>query len=214
MNKKFGDQFNLDEQKLPRRWKPTDDISTYFMKARESAEKLLEMFCVLRINDELDSVRYLDPESKDQVEDILIILSLDEAQIVKDKFTKETEKTYLQALRDQENVNSATHVPMYVIVMIIILGFNEFLTVISNPLLLILTIMIGVGGYVIYLLNMGGPFRRVVESVLHTSLSGVQQWLSGQLNKHKGIEITQEKKKVKEKYINGISVVFTKEMCC
>jgi len=31
---------------------------------------------------------------------------------------------------------------------------------------------------------MGGPFKRVIEGVLHTSLSGFQQWLSGQVNKH------------------------------
>jgi len=194
MNKRFGDSFNLDENKLPRRWKPTDDIATIFMKSREVAETLLEKFCILRLGEELDSVKYLDPDSKEQVDENLIILSHEEAQHIKDKFYKETEKTYLQALRDQENVNSATHVPMYVIVLILVLGFNEFLTVLTNPILLILTIFIGVGGYVIYLLNMGGPFRRVVESMLHTSLSGFQQWMSNQLNKHKGLEVTQQKK--------------------
>jgi hypothetical protein len=43
----------------------------------------------------------LDPDSKEQVDENLIILSHEEAQHIKDKFYKETEKTYLQALRDQ-----------------------------------------------------------------------------------------------------------------
>jgi len=90
-------------------------------------------------------------------------------------------------------VNSAAHVPMYVIVLIIFLGFNEFITVLTNPLLLFVTIIVVIGGYVIYLLNLGGPFRRVLESLLHTSLSGFQQWLSIQMNRHKGMELDQKK---------------------
>jgi len=184
MNKKFDEKFKLDERKLPRRWKPTDDIAHVFMEARDQAEALLEMFCFLRLSDDLDSVKFLDPESTHSVEDNLVVISENDAQAIKDKFHKETETTYLQALRDQENVNSASHIPMYVIVLIMILGFNEFITVISNPLLLILVVMLGVGGYVIYILGMGGPFKRAIEAVLHTSLSGFQQWLSNQVNPH------------------------------
>jgi len=194
MIKRFDEHFNLDEQKLPRRWKPTDNIAQFFMKSRQLAEGLLEMFCILRLDESSDSIRYLDPDSKDEIDQKIVILSVEDAQRTKEKFFKETEKTYLQALRDQENVNSATHIPMYVIVLILILGFNEFIALITNPILLILTIIICVGGYVIYILGLGGPFRRVVESFLHVSLSGFQQWLSTQLKPHKGIDISNTKK--------------------
>jgi len=189
MNKKFDEKFKLDERKLPRRWKPTDDIAHIFTDARQIAEVLLEMLSILRLSENLDSVRYLDPDSKEQVDDSLVVLSLEEAQIVRDKFYKETETTYLQALRDQDNVNSATHVPMYVIVLIVVLGFNEFLTVLSNPLLLMFVIILGATGYVIHFLGMGGPFRRVVESMLFTSLSGFQTWLSAQVSQHGGVRV-------------------------
>jgi len=202
MNKKFEEKFKLDERKLPRRWKPTDDIAHIFMEARQSAELLLETFCLLRLQEDLDSLHYLDPESKESVDESLVIISLDEAHTIHDKFYKETESTYLQALRDQENVNSAAHVPMYVLLLIIILGFNEFLMVLQNPLLLILLIVIGIAGYIIYILGMGGPFRRVLESVLQTSLSTFQTYLSAQLHHSKNkdqVEMTENPKRETKK---------------
>jgi len=102
MGKRFEDKFNLDEQQLPRRWKPVDDIPQIFMKSREVAEKLLEMFCILRLEEDLDAFKYLNPNSEEVIDDTLVILSIEEAQIIKEKFYKETEKSYLQALRDQE----------------------------------------------------------------------------------------------------------------
>lgn len=83
---------------------------------------------------------------------------------------------------------------MYVIVLIIILGFDEFIHVISNPLLALFLIILGGLLYVIYLLNLIGPVRTVIETLLHTSLSGIQAYLSQQINKHKGVEVGQDKK--------------------
>lgn len=73
---------------------------------------------------------------------------------------------------------------MYVIVLLIVLGFNEFITVLTNPILFFLVTLAGVGFYIIRMLNMQGPFMRVIETVLHTSLSGVQAWYSDQMHRY------------------------------
>jgi hypothetical protein len=72
---------------------------------------------------------------------------------------------------------------MYIILLIMILGFNEFVHVITSPILLFLTIVLGGTFYVLYLLNMMGPAKRVMEALLHTSLSTLQQWVAEQMSK-------------------------------
>jgi len=181
MSKKFENLFNLDENQLPRRWKPTDDIKSYFLTAREKTESLLEQFSVLRLQDEFDSVKYLDNDGTD-IDDKYVVLNRDEAKMIKDKFYKDTQSSYLQALRDQENVNSVSSIPAFVIILILILGFDEFWAVLTNPLLLILTILLGGGFYVIYMMNMMGPAQAVLQGLFRTSLKGLQVMIQKQLN--------------------------------
>ncbi len=73
---------------------------------------------------------------------------------------------------------------MYVIVLMLILGFDEFVHVISNPILLLFIVMLGIGVYVIHILNLSGPVKTVIETLLNTSLAGFQKWLSDQLSQH------------------------------
>lgn len=182
MNKKFEEKFNLDENRLPRRWKPSDNVSDIFLEARKKAELYLEKFALLRMHPDQDKLVYLDGDA--DVEEGSIIISLDEAHHIKDKFYKDSDSSYKQAIRDQEQIVSTAHIPMYVIVLLLVLGFDEFIHVVSNPLLFVLVASLGVGIYVINLLNMGGPVKRMVEALLHTSLSSFQGYLSEQMHKH------------------------------
>jgi hypothetical protein len=72
---------------------------------------------------------------------------------------------------------------MYIILLIMVLGFNEFVHILTSPILLLLTIIIGIGGYVLYMLNLLGPAKKVMEALLHTSLSTLQTYVSEQMNK-------------------------------
>jgi len=196
MTKRFEEKFNSDEQGLPRRWKPTDNISDFFLTARKQAENLLEKFSILRLTEELETVMYLDPNvTVHEVDPTFIILSYEEAQTIKEKFFKEAESSYKQALRDQENISTRSHIPMYVIVMLIVLGFDEFVHVITNPLLFMLFALLGITFYVLYLLNLLGPVRKALEHSLNASLSGLQAYLSEQMNKHNVIPKHPQEKK-------------------
>ena len=72
---------------------------------------------------------------------------------------------------------------MYIILLILVLGFNEFVHILTSPILLFLTIIIGAGTYVLYMLNMMGPAKRVVETLLHSSLSTMQHYVTEQMNR-------------------------------
>lgn len=82
---------------------------------------------------------------------------------------------------------------MYMIILLIVLGFDEFLHVITSPVLLILTIMIGVSLYVVYLLNLGGPAKQIATTVLSTSVSGLQSFIADQMANH-----SQEQQRVQQ----------------
>jgi hypothetical protein len=154
------------------------------MEARQSTEVLLEKFTILRLKPELDDYKYLANENDTDIDNSLVIITREEADHIRDKFFKDADSAYKQALRDQETVKTTSHVPMYIIVLLIVLGFDEFLHVVTNPLLFLFVAFIGGSIYVIHILNMGGPVKKAVETLLQTSLSGVQGWLSQQLQQH------------------------------
>ena len=174
MLKKFESKFNLDDQGLPRRWKQTDKISDYLITAREFAEGLLEVFSFLRLEESHDSITYLAEESPEEIDSELIILTWQEAQNIKEKFKTATETAYIQAVRDQESLTTTAHIPVYMLLLLVVLGWNEFWHILTSPILLFFTIILVVAGYVIYLLNLGGYAKQVAGIFLQTSMAGVQ----------------------------------------
>jgi hypothetical protein len=134
------------------------------------------------LNPDDDKLAFLDPASNDNIDPELTIMTLEEAQHAKEKFMKAIETSYLQALRDQESVRTATQVPMYIIVLLIVLGFNEFIQVITNPILLFFVVVLGGTGYVLWVLNLMGPAKSIIEGLLQASFSGAQGWITDQIS--------------------------------
>jgi hypothetical protein len=75
-------------------------------------------------------------------------------------------------------VSSTAHVPPFMFALMAILGFNEFIDLISNPLLLILVILIGVGCYVVHMLGLSAPAIKVVGQLFASSLGGLQKLMT------------------------------------
>ncbi|KAJ1960884.1 Dynamin-like GTPase that mediates homotypic ER fusion [Dispira parvispora] len=71
---------------------------------------------------------------------------------------------YLEAKRSV--VATTARTPYWVIIMLIMLGWNEFVTVITSPVYLILLITFGTVGYVIHMLNLTGPLQRALQVAL------------------------------------------------
>ncbi len=97
---RFEEKFNLDENGLPRRWKQADDVKKMFLDARVQALIVLDQFAFLRLNPAHDSVKFVESNGEN-VDESLVIISGEECQQLKDKFEKESNTSYLQALRDQ-----------------------------------------------------------------------------------------------------------------
>jgi len=72
-----------------------------------------------------------------------ILLSSDECRIYLDQFRRQAETSYMEALREQEHVTIASHIPPWVFIMMAVLGWNEILFLFKHPLLLLAAVFIG-----------------------------------------------------------------------
>jgi len=141
------------------------------------------MFTILRLKPEDDALTLWNKESNtpNVIDEKLIILTYDEAQKLLERFKKDTEAMYSQAKHEQETITTKTSIPTVVIVLILILGFDEFMAVLSSPLLLIFWIFIGVIIYVLYLLNLTDQVVVFTNQLLGKGFGFIQQQAMAQL---------------------------------
>jgi hypothetical protein len=83
------------------------------------------------------------------------------------RFKRETDAVYFEAKRSM--VANKTSIPTYIYILIIILGWNEFMIVLKNPFLFILTIMLITGFYLSYSSQMLGPIISVGNAMFNQS---------------------------------------------
>ncbi|EFA78113.1 hypothetical protein PPL_08761 [Heterostelium album PN500] len=187
MRKRFEECFSLDDKKLPRKWSKHDDIGTIFEEARFNAEKLIDLFSYMRLNEDeyeftfftydeasgsqgsssqsgsssksfVPSAVIIDPEN--------IILSYEQGVTLVDKFRLDTKTDYMNALNEISRSASTGGVPGYMILLLCVLGFNEFMAILMNPLYLIMAILIGTGAFVLHKLHLSAPFIDMASRLL------------------------------------------------
>eukprot|EP01088_Endostelium_zonatum_P001019 TRINITY_DN11299_c0_g1_i1.p1 TRINITY_DN11299_c0_g1~~TRINITY_DN11299_c0_g1_i1.p1 ORF type:complete len:805 (+),score=234.74 TRINITY_DN11299_c0_g1_i1:47-2416(+) len=173
MEKKFNEIFKLDERGFPRRWKPEDNVMGLLSEGRTQSEKILDLYSIIRLDPDRSNLTYLK-EEPDQPYPEEVVLSIDDFSAAKSRFKKETDAAYLEAVRDQENAGALTKVPFPMIVLMCVLGFNEFWMLITNPLLLVLAIILGVIGYVVYFLGFADVPLQIGGELLNQGLASVK----------------------------------------
>jgi len=97
------------------------------------------------------------------------------------RFKRESDAFYLEAKRSV--VATTARVPYWVLLLLVVLGWNEFVTIVTSPLYLVFFSVVGFFGYIIWLLNLFGPVesfcRMIVAEILKIGTdklrSGLQQ---------------------------------------
>ncbi|TID31333.1 hypothetical protein CANINC_000044 [Pichia inconspicua] len=84
-----------------------------------------------------------DSESRNR---FTILLSPKEQAKVMQRFKKESDALYLDAKRAM--IASKTSIPFYIWIIILVLGWNEFMAVLGNPILCVI-ILVGIGGFIV-----------------------------------------------------------------
>lgn len=79
------------------------------------------------------------------------------------RFRKEADALYVEAKRS--TVSSIAQVPLWMYGVLAVLGWNEFMAVISSPVYFAFLLVLIASAYVVWRLNLSGPLASVVGAV-------------------------------------------------
>ncbi|KAI7303184.1 hypothetical protein KC315_g15812, partial [Hortaea werneckii] len=109
--------------------------------------------------EDLAPIGGVDEEEGKTLQDEMTILSDAKVQDLLTRFKKTADGVYVEAKRSA--IGGVTQVPLYFYGLLLALGWNEIVAVLRNPVYFILLILLGVGAYVTYTLNLWGPLLRM-----------------------------------------------------
>ncbi|KAI0455984.1 RHD3/Sey1 [Xylaria acuta] len=183
LRENFEDKFRYDEAGVPRIWRPADDIEGIYTRARESTLTLIPLLSRFRLSttyappdlpafighqpagaeaedeDDLTPIGGVDEEDGKSLEEEMTVLSEGKRQDLVVRFKKMADGVYVEAKRSA--IGGVAQVPLYFYGILLALGWNELLTVLRNPMLFLLLIIIAGGTYVAYNLNLLGPMMQM-----------------------------------------------------
>ncbi|KAL6491730.1 Cell wall protein rhd3 [Orobanche gracilis] len=161
MKDRFSTLFSHDSDSMPRVWTGKEDIRAITKAARSASLKLLSVMAAMRLDDDADSIEktlslaLVDPKSGavanrsvsgdplassswEEVPSSKTLLTPVQCKSLWRQFKTETEFTVTQAIAAQEasRRNNNWLPPPWAIAALVILGFNEFMTLLRNPLYL------------------------------------------------------------------------------
>ncbi|KAH9485548.1 Dynamin-like GTPase that mediates homotypic ER fusion [Psilocybe cubensis] len=166
----FEERFRYDEQGVPRVWKPEDDIDGAFKKAKDQTLELVPLYS--RISPEDSSLEYdLPSEPSDSLlesEDFdftasLTVFSETKAVDLTNKFRKDADAYYVEAKRS--TVSSIAQIPYWMYGVLVVLGWNEAMAVLFNPLYFTFLLIVLAASYITIQLGLVGPLFQVVKTV-------------------------------------------------
>ncbi|XP_020697324.1 protein ROOT HAIR DEFECTIVE 3 [Dendrobium catenatum] len=186
MKDRFSTLFSRDSDSMPRLWTGKEDIKAITKMARSASLKLLSVIAAIRLEGDKDSVENtlqlalvdvpnsstsnrniqpLDPLASNTWEDVpstRTLITPVQCKSLWRQFKAETEYTVTQAIAAQEanKRNNNWLPPPWAIAAMLILGFNEFMTLLRNPLYLGVIFVAFLLGKALWVqLDVSGEFR-------------------------------------------------------
>jgi len=127
LTKRFNLLFLKDERGIPRDWKNTN-IEEVYTEAKETTMLMLDNFRHFNLS--------LDWEDSDIIIDHEEIVSESEYELVKDNFLKNAEMAYKDAVQLKEYGFAMNGMPKWYLILLLILGWNEFMWVLKSPFIM------------------------------------------------------------------------------
>jgi protein SEY1 len=156
MHNRFDEEFRYTKGHVPRIWKDSKSIKLAFNNARNSSLELIDLFFLFRLNKELDSTHITLPSPSNEDENdatsfqfpeikdsTLILKNSKECKRLYEEFVVKIETTYSDAQRTMMLHAQKTHIPMWLYGLIVVLGWNEFVWIFTNPIYLIIFLVVG-----------------------------------------------------------------------
>ena len=180
---KFENSFRYDENDTPILWKDEQQIDNSFKVARSEALEIFDMLCIARKSDGSEIIPDVNIDDV-EVEDDMGIYHLERFahiinEIQKEKISRQFKKQLNMCVIDAKRsiITTTTHIPIWIYALIVVLGWNEFMMVLRNPLLVTLVLLCAVGAYFVNKFDLWGPVLNVVESAIGETRSTIKDKL-------------------------------------
>ncbi|KAF7427975.1 Dynamin-like GTPase that mediates homotypic ER fusion [Pleurotus ostreatus] len=166
----FEERFRYDEHGVPRVWKPEDDIDSVFKKAKEQTLEIVPLYSKISPADSANS--WMLPPSAPSLnsseddfdfEASLIIFTETKVIDLTNKFRRDADAYYVEAKRS--TVSSIAQIPAWMFGVLVVLGWNEAMLVLFNPLYFTMLLVGLVSAYLIMQLGLAGPLYQVIRTV-------------------------------------------------
>ncbi|CAN6614611.1 protein Sey1p [Trichomonascus vanleenenianus] len=161
---KFDELFRYDKSGVPVVWTVHHDIETPFVEARDHALKLVDIFAEARLSDGTKVIPNVEFDADEEIPNFSTRLSDSKKAEVIAKFKRLADTAFVEAKRS--TTQSATQIPWYMFVLLVLLGWNEFMAVLRNPFLFMFVIMAAGGAWITFSLNMWGPIGVLVNTMV------------------------------------------------
>jgi hypothetical protein len=134
----FEERFRYDEHGVPRVWRPDDDIDGAFKKAKDVTLELIPLYATIRPTDPTLIVE-LPSEQGDSLGNdefdfaaSLVVLSETRCLDVAARVRRDADAAFVEAKRS--TVSSIAQIPVWMYGVLVVLGWNEAMAVLFNPL--------------------------------------------------------------------------------
>jgi len=161
MTSKFKRLFDRTPDGTPRRWNSVDEVHNEWKNAKIEAEKAIDLFSIVRLNDKYKGVSLYKQEPSgnvSQVDDIphlpeeVVVLPPSEGIKVLQRFREHADNAYKIAISEAERA-ATTSVPLYVW-LLLALGWNEIWWLLEymlfNPIGFLLAVFLALAAYFVY----------------------------------------------------------------
>ena len=201
---RFDDKFRYDENGLPRLYQNGHELEKSFNESKLHALDILPVLTIARLSDGTeilpdydifdkrlrnqyggasvvtadDEQINIDTDSEDEEDEnpcFAEILSESDKAVILGKFKKEINAKFIETKRSI--IQNVTQIPYYIYLVILVLGWNEFMAIIRNPLFFTLALLLGAGAYVMYHLNLLKPASIVAQRMIDESIVLAKQKL-------------------------------------
>ena len=182
----FEEKFRYDAAGVPRVWQPSDDIDGAFRVARDDTLKYIPLYGKIQPQDPTLEVSLpsdteadtLTGENEFDFPATLIVLTASKQADINARFRRDADAYYVEAKRS--TVSSVAQIPVWMYGVLVVLGWNEAMFVLFNPLYFTMLLMGLLSTWVILQLNLAGP----LFAIFRTISGEVQRQASDRLREH------------------------------
>ncbi|KAG7662202.1 SEY1 [[Candida] subhashii] len=177
---RFDDKFRYDNNGIPILYTNEHELDIAFQKAKEHALTALPILSLAKLSDDSEILpeydifdaglrlkyhkqrNYRPPEEEQCFAEI--VTEQEKSEIL-NKFKKEVDAQFVETKR--AIVQHITQIPYYIYLVILVLGWNEFMAIIRNPLFFSLVLILGGVVYMLYTMNLLNPAMVVAQRLVN-----------------------------------------------